>query len=266
MLANFHTHTKFCDGKNTAEEVVLAAIKKGFSAIGFSGHGYTPYDLRYCMKDEKGYIAEITRLKAKYSKDIQICLGTEEDAFSPVERSKYEYIIGSSHYVERNGECYPIDSNRDYFEKCLKLYDYKPFDLAKDYYRKFCDYILSRKPDIIGHFDLITKFDEKYDDFFFGNKDYLTLAEDSAVKASKSGAVFEVNTGCIARGYRNTAFPSEHILNVLQKIGAKVMLSSDSHSIDTLDYNFDKTKVILKNIGFTHLYTINNGNFEKYEI
>ena len=28
MLSNYHTHTTFCDGKNTAEEVVLSAIEK----------------------------------------------------------------------------------------------------------------------------------------------------------------------------------------------------------------------------------------------
>lgn len=37
MLANFHTHTIFCDGKNTPEEIVLAEIEKRFSALGFSG-------------------------------------------------------------------------------------------------------------------------------------------------------------------------------------------------------------------------------------
>ena len=63
MLANYHTHTSFCDGKNTPEEIVLYAIEKGFTSIGFSGHGYTPFDLRYCMKDTEGYIKEISRLK-----------------------------------------------------------------------------------------------------------------------------------------------------------------------------------------------------------
>ena len=45
LIANYHTHTTFCDGQNTAEEVVLSAIDKGFSSIGFSGHGTTPFDL-----------------------------------------------------------------------------------------------------------------------------------------------------------------------------------------------------------------------------
>ena len=43
---NLHTHTIRCDGKNTAEEMVLAAIELGCEGIGFSGHthieGITP--------------------------------------------------------------------------------------------------------------------------------------------------------------------------------------------------------------------------------
>ena len=75
MLSNLHTHSTFCDGRNTPEEIVLAALEKGFSSIGFSGHAYTPFDLRYCMKNTEGYIREIWRLKEKYGKDIQIYLG-----------------------------------------------------------------------------------------------------------------------------------------------------------------------------------------------
>lgn len=36
MLTNFHTHSMFCDGDNTPEEIVSAALDFGFSAIGFS--------------------------------------------------------------------------------------------------------------------------------------------------------------------------------------------------------------------------------------
>ena len=44
MLTNYHTHTTFCDGKSTVEEIVLSALAKGFDAIGFSGHGFTTFD------------------------------------------------------------------------------------------------------------------------------------------------------------------------------------------------------------------------------
>ena len=133
MLANYHTHTSFCDGKNTPEEIVLYAIEKGFTSIGFSGHGYTPFDLRYCMKDTDGYLADIRRLKDKYKNKIQIYVGVEEDAFALVDRKQFDYIIGSSHYFCKNNQYFPIDSNYDYFKKCLDLFDYDVVALAECY-------------------------------------------------------------------------------------------------------------------------------------
>ena len=44
LRANAHTHTTFCDGKNSVEEMTLAAIERGFVALGFSMHGWTPYE------------------------------------------------------------------------------------------------------------------------------------------------------------------------------------------------------------------------------
>ena len=126
-------HTTFCDGNNTPEEIVLSAIDQGLSAIGFSGHGYTPFDLRYCMKDTKGYIEEISRLKKKYGDKIEIYCGVEENAFSYTERENFDYIIGSSHYFRLGENYYPIDSGYDYFKKCLEVFDYNVIELAEHF-------------------------------------------------------------------------------------------------------------------------------------
>lgn len=266
MIANFHTHTVFCDGKNTPEEVVLSAIEKGFSAIGFSGHGYTAFDVRYCMKDTGGYRSEINRLKEKYKKEIQIYLGIEEDAFHLTDRDGLDYIIGSSHYMYVNDRYYPIDSNYDYFKECLAAFDNDTVRFAEAYYSSFCKYIHSRKPDMIGHFDLITKFDEKEACLFLNNDAYHRTAEKYIAEAAESGCLFEVNTGAIARGLRTSAYPNENLLYVLKKCGARLILSSDSHNKDTLDFGFDEAKKQLRDIGFTHLFTLYNGAFVQYGI
>ena len=52
-ITNYHTHTTYCDGKDTPEEMVLAAIGYGMHALGFSTHSYTSRDLSYCIKKEK---------------------------------------------------------------------------------------------------------------------------------------------------------------------------------------------------------------------
>ena len=266
MIANFHTHTTFCDGKNTPEEIVLKAIEKGFSAIGFSGHGYTEFDLRYCMKDTDAYIAEINALKEKYKGSIQIYLGIEEDAFHPVDRSKFDYIIGSSHYFHIEKAYLPIDSNYDYFKKCLEAFHYDIPLLAETYYGNFCNYIKTRKPDIIGHFDLITKFDQLDTSLFLTNSKYNQIAEKYIASVADAPCIFEFNTGAIARGLRTSGYPGENLLRILQKHDGRIILASDSHSIDTLDYGFNEAKVFLKNIGFTHLYTRLDNEFTRYKI
>ncbi len=263
MLANYHTHTSFCDGKNTPEEIVLYAIEKGFSSIGFSGHGYTPFDLRYCMKDTTGYIEEISRLKDKYGKKIEIYCGVEEDAFSHTNRENLDYIIGSSHYFYVQDKYYPIDSNYDYFKKCLEVFDYDIIKLSETYYHTFVSYITDRKPDIVGHFDVITKFDEIDTQLFLNNSEYLKIAQKYIKIAAESDVIFEVNTGAMSRKIRKTPYLGEDLLYTLKTQGSKVILSSDSHSVETLNYCFDEMEYMLKDIGFDCVYELCKGDFKK---
>lgn len=266
MFSNFHTHSTFCDGKNTLEEMVESAIEKEFRAIGFSGHGHTFFDTSYCLKDTDGYIKEIARLKEKYCGEIEIYTGVEEDAFSPVDRSVFDYIIGSSHYFKINDKYYTIDSSPEELKECVDLLGGDVTKAAEVYYSTFCEYILKRKPDIIGHFDLITKYDEISTPLFLNNEKCIEIAKKYIQEAAKSGSVFEVNTGAISRGYRTSPYPCEELLYTLKKIGAKVMLSSDCHNAKFLDCNFKETANRLREIGFEYLYTIKNGEFVKEKI
>ena len=38
VLANYHTHTVFCDGTDSAEAVADQALRYGMHELGFSGH------------------------------------------------------------------------------------------------------------------------------------------------------------------------------------------------------------------------------------
>ena len=127
VLSNAHTHTIFCDGKNTAEEMVLSAIENGFVSLGFSGHSFVYPDDGYTMKPEaeKAYIAEIRRLKEKYKDRIAIHLGLELDYYSHIDLTPYEYWIGSVHHYEdpetgkRLNGPYPADRYQDVFGQVL---------------------------------------------------------------------------------------------------------------------------------------------------
>lgn len=265
MLTNLHTHCTLCDGRSTAEEVILSAIEKGFTSLGFSSHGFTDFDQRFCLKDYDSYISTLSALREKYKKDITIYIGVEEEVGCPVPRERFDYMIGSLHYFHKNGRFYSIDGGLDCFRECVALFDGDTCKMAESYYETLCAYILDRKPDIIGHFDLITKFDE-LDPMLLNDPAYRAIAAKYIDIAADSGCIFEVNTGAISRGMRTSVYPSEELLHILKKRGAKITISSDSHHADTLDCHFPETRRLLRDIGFTHMWVLDNGSFVETSI
>jgi histidinol phosphatase-like PHP family hydrolase len=104
----------YCDGIDTLEEMIQAAIEKGFHSVGFSGHSYMHYSLEYGMSLEgtKVYQKEIAMLKKQYANLIDIYCGCELDLYSEVDLDGFDYIIGSFHYfksVSKRKEGYVTD-------------------------------------------------------------------------------------------------------------------------------------------------------------
>lgn len=266
MLSNFHTHCILCDGKDVPKSIVESAIALGFSALGFSSHAYIDFDTSYCVKDEEAYICQITSLKEEYKDKIEIYVGAEEDAFCLTRREKFEYIIGSLHYVRSPRGILPIDLSEEGMRECLSAFGDDALALAKSYYEDFCAYIYTRRPDIVGHFDLITKYDERGASHFLENPHYHALAERYAAYAAEAGCIFEINTGAVARGLRTSPYPALNLIHVLKKKGARFILSSDSHAKETLDFGFEEAKTLLREAGIREAVTIKNGSFVTYGI
>ena len=80
-LQNLHTHTTFCDGADTPEEMILTAIEKGFDSLGFSAHSFMSYSPMFVKKGDKTgmYKKVVTELKEKYKDQLKVYLGLEVD-------------------------------------------------------------------------------------------------------------------------------------------------------------------------------------------
>ena len=78
IRGDFHTHTNFCDGKASAEEMVRAAIDLGMTHIGITTHSHTDFDTSYCIPKERieEYRREIARLKEEYRDTITVLCGS----------------------------------------------------------------------------------------------------------------------------------------------------------------------------------------------
>jgi len=123
-LQNLHTHTTYCDGVNTPEEMLEIAIKKGFSSLGFSGHSYMAYSPSYSMSmigtDE--YIRHINRLEKEYRDKIEIFCGIEFDMFSGIDLSGFDYILGAVHYLKIGDEMVGFDRSAKEVKTVIDTY------------------------------------------------------------------------------------------------------------------------------------------------
>ncbi len=264
ILSDFHTHTCFSDGKNTAEEMLLHAISMGLSAIGFSDHASGDNDYSMKKEDILPYRAEIARLKEKYSDRIEILCGIELDADGIDTAEPYDYAIASVHHMTVGGKDYCIDLSVDETRRMLLEGFGGDFDsLAEAYYEKLTDYALKSGANIVGHFDLLTKFSEVGVPFNAESPRY-KAAWQSALSALGNTLVFEINTGAISRGYRTSPYPASSILTELRKMGGKVLLSGDAHSTSAICGHFEKAQKILAAHGFaTAGFTDRNGSYHK---
>ena len=179
QLQNLHTHSVYCDGKDTLEEMIETCMAKGFTSLGFSGHSYMSFaeDHSMSLAGTEAYKEEVLRLKEKYKDSFPIFLGLEVEMYSEVDLSGYEYLIGSSHYFDFDGKKVGFDRSADEVRRVIQTYfDGDGMAYARKYYEN-----LARLPeygdfDILGHCDLITKHSEKEHFFDTSSNEYKEYA------------------------------------------------------------------------------------------
>ena len=253
-LSTYHLHTTYCDGKNTAEEMVLKAIELGCPEIGFSGHAYMDFDGSWCMSIEntERYKKEITALKEKYKDKINIYCGIEQDYFAMDDGHKYDYVIGSVHRVRAPGGDF-VDVDNTAEEQLYGVDEYYDGDymaFAEDYFRQMADVVNKTKCHIVGHFDLLAKFNENDEMFDTYSHRYIKAWKEAldALLENKD-IVFEVNTGAIGRGYRTSPYPEPAMLEYIKRGGGTVIVTSDCHNAAMLDCGVKAAYELVESIG-----------------
>lgn len=248
-FSDFHVHTTFSDGKNTPEEMVLAAIKKGMPSIGFTDHSYTSFDNTYCIKKEniEVYRDVIAALKEKYKDQIKIYCGIEQELFSDFSADAYDYAIGSVHYVKAGEEWISVDHAEDIQKEAVeRCFGGDFYRFAQAYYENVA--ALADRTDIqmVGHFDLVAKFNEGGRLFDESDPRYVKAWRAAADRLLEKNLPFEINTGAISRGYRTTPYPAAPMIEYIRARGGSFVLSGDCHSAQTLCYEFEKWETLLK--------------------
>ena len=267
-LSNIHTHTVLVDGKDTPEEMVQAALALGFHTLGFSEHGYSGLGSCCMPQDtEPRYRAEIRRLREKYAGRIHILLGYEHDYPSASDLAEYEYAIESVHYLRAGGEWFAVDNTRPILEDAVRRhFGGDPYAMCREYFRTVNESIRQTQALVLGHIELVMKFNEKRDLFDDADPRYLKCALETAELAALSGRLVEINSGAISRGYRTQPYPGPAMLRLIREKGGRIILTSDCHDRRFLDCNFAESAALARACGFKTAWQMRGDRLEEYPL
>lgn len=246
---DLHNHTALCNhATGTTEEYIKRAIELKIDVFGFSEHAPMNFDEKYRLKleDKEFYENDILSLKEKYKNNIEILLGYEVDYLKgdyilpEVINSKVDYLIGSVHFLNQNGDAWGFDN-----PEFIGQYKNKNIDtIWEDYFEAITNMAKSNMFNIVGHLDLIKVFK------FLPKKDIKTITKDALKQIKKSNMVVEINSA----GYRKPIaeqYPSKKLLELCYELDIPISFSSDAHSIDQVGLNYEKATSLAREVGYT---------------
>lgn len=213
LIADYHTHTTYSDGKGTMEDNIKEAIKKGLKTIAISDHG--PGHIFFGIK-KKNIVKmrkEIDILKEKYP-EIKILLAVEANILgldgsidiSGEQRKYYDVILCGYHF----------GSNPKVFSRDVKIHIYNIFSGFVKYANKkalkyntesICNAIKLNDIKILTH---------------PGAKGPIDILE-VAKTAEKYNTLLEVNNT------RGQGHLTEEEIKICMKTNVKFVICSDAH-------------------------------------
>ena len=261
---NLHTHSTWDDGRSSAEEMIRAAIAAGLTSVGMSAHAPMIFDNDWECPAARlpAYIAEVRALAEKYAGQIDVYMGLEWDAMAQeIDLTAFDYVIGSVHELPVDGHRsvdWGADKTAAYLAECFG----GDADAAAElFFAQYEKVAANEHAQIVGHFDLITKFDEIGHFFDPESPRYRAAARRPMPLLVDAGKIFEVNTGAIGRGYRTSPYPSRELLLQLHEMGGRVTISSDAHSTDGIVCAFDRAGQLVRDCGFETIWVFDGKEF-----
>lgn len=278
-LSNLHTHSIYCDGKNTPEEMVMAAINNNFNSLGISSHGPVDEENEWNIKHDKieEYIDRVKALKEKYRDKIEIFLGMELDyipgqGFTDLSRDlikRLDYYVGSVHYLGKffDGSRWTVDYNtEDLLRGIEESFQGNIRKAVEAYYEAIAEMAEVYQPPIIGHLDLFKKNNK--DNILFDEREgwYIEAVKSCLDVIKNTSSLIEINTGGMARKYTETQYPSTPILKMIRERNIPIIINSDAHTCDSLDHKFKDMYKLAMDLGFEYLAYLARDGWKKQKI
>lgn len=272
---NFHSHSFFSDGKASPEDFIKSAISRRFPAYGFTCHSPVPFSSGWNMDADKlpDYLRELKRIRLEYMDIIEVYAGLELDYIDgvphlPVRGLKEmgcDYILGSVHYIDQypDGSYFSFDGKPDIFFKAIDIIYHNDFRKAiTGYYEKTRMMIDKDCPDIIGHMDKIKMHNTVKP--YVNEEDgwYRRQVEETLDLIAEKGCIMEVNSRGLYKHNPPLLYPAPWVIQRAYVRNIPVMINSDAHHPDEIEFGFTETASILKQTGYKTIRILKEGSWQ----
>jgi histidinol-phosphatase (PHP family) len=238
IISDYHMHTPLC-GHASGEPTAYAerALKVGLQEIGFSDHAplFSHRDPGISMDHDQLplYHRMIEDVRSRFAGKLTVRVGIEADFMPGFEdRTKamlaaypYDHVIGSVHFIQKWGFDDPIQMKEWNIRDVNEVY--------RDYHKLLRKSALSGLFDILGHVDLVKKFD------FHPTENMRDEIEENARVFKQAGVVIEINTSGIHKPAKEI-YPSLNDLKIYCAQSVPITFSSDAHKPDQVGRDFIK--------------------------
>ena len=261
---NLHMHTVFDDGRDTCRAMLEACLSAGMTSAGVSLHSPMPFENDWAPADCGPFLDEMARQKEAFRGRLCVYAGIELDVLSAgyVDPAPFDYVIGSAHHIPLRTPPPGVDHMPEVTGRLIAEDFGGDADAAAEaYFREAARVAEMSCAQIAGHFDLLTKFDEKHAFFDPESPRFRRAARMAMDALCDAGKIFEVNTGAISRGWRTAPYPSRELLWELKRRGARVTVSSDAHASDAVSCWFTQAEEMLRACGFSEIWTFDGREF-----
>lgn len=262
---NLHSHTQFCDGRFTMEDMVKAAIGCGLEHYGFTPHSPIPLPSSCNMSAlaVDDYIAEFRRLKSIYGDRINLYMSMEIDylgdrwgATSPYFNDiPLDFRLSSVHFVPTadGSKEVDVDGQPPRFKEYLDRYfDGDLRGVVDRFYERTIEMIEKGGFDMLGHFDKIGSNASAVRPGI-EEEPWYRRHIDNVIDTilARPSLVVEVNTkayappvgasATVVANYRPRIYPSPSTVKRLVSAGVTLAVNSDSHYASRITTGRDET-------------------------
>lgn len=260
MWSNIHTHSRWCDGKSSPDELAARAEALGMVSLGFASHGPLPFPCKWCIQPGAfdDYLTEINQLKK--TAGLPVYAGLEVDyipgLIGPADlEHRLDFTIGSIHFVDGEGDYrWEADTNVTMFKEGLtRVFNGDVKKAVIRYFTLMREMLSTSTPDVLGHMDRIKMHNTQ--EFFFNESEkwYRNEVADTIDLAREKGVIIEVNTRGLYKKRSLESYPGQFGLSRIAELKIPVMLASDAHHQDDLILFFPEVATQLREAGIRNI-------------